>query len=65
MASDMKKGPVPDKTTLLGKTGRTERGPRKGQNQRILCFQGNCEELKGWFFDSTDSQGADRFNAVR
>eukprot|EP00957_Ditylum_brightwellii_P069758 5297301-Ditylum_brightwellii.AAC.1 len=65
MPSDMKKEPVPDKTTSSGKAGRTERGPGKGQNQRILHFQGSCEELKGWVFDSTDSQGADRFDAVK
>eukprot|EP00957_Ditylum_brightwellii_P171071 13023477-Ditylum_brightwellii.AAC.1 len=64
MASDMKKDPVPDKTTLSSKTGRTERGLGKVQNQRVLHFQGNCEELKGWVFNSTDSQGADRFDAV-
>eukprot|EP00957_Ditylum_brightwellii_P198603 15136727-Ditylum_brightwellii.AAC.1 len=57
MAPDMKKEPVLDKTTSWGKTGRTNRGPRKGQNQRVRCFQGSCEELKGWVFDSTDSLG--------
>eukprot|EP00957_Ditylum_brightwellii_P069656 5289900-Ditylum_brightwellii.AAC.1 len=42
-----------------------EGGQGRGQNSRTPHFQGSCEELKGWVFDSTDSCGTDKFDVVR
>mmetsp|Transcript_20898 Transcript_20898/g.30720 ORF Transcript_20898/g.30720 Transcript_20898/m.30720 type:complete len:218 (-) Transcript_20898:420-1073(-) len=46
------------------KTGHEERATGRGQAQRVPHFEGRPEELKGWCFDSTDSRGADKFDAV-
>eukprot|EP00957_Ditylum_brightwellii_P178317 13580957-Ditylum_brightwellii.AAC.1 len=66
MVSEVKKEPTPDKMASSSrKLQHAERGLERGQAQQTLCFQGSCEELKGWVFDSTDSGGADKFNTVQ
>eukprot|EP00957_Ditylum_brightwellii_P025038 1894676-Ditylum_brightwellii.AAC.1 len=66
MAKEEKTEPEPEEVTSLTRKGSSlERGCRRGPGQKIPQFQGSCEELRGWVFDSTDSQGADKFDTVR
>eukprot|EP00957_Ditylum_brightwellii_P043745 3316728-Ditylum_brightwellii.AAC.1 len=45
----MKTELVPDKATLSSRKGpSTEQKGGKGPGQRIMHFQGSCEELRGW-----------------
>eukprot|EP00957_Ditylum_brightwellii_P095764 7296585-Ditylum_brightwellii.AAC.1 len=62
MASENKKELILDKATSSGRMGYVEKGQRKGQAPRTLIFKGSCKELKGWVFNSTESQGTDKFD---
>eukprot|EP00957_Ditylum_brightwellii_P102106 7782903-Ditylum_brightwellii.AAC.1 len=35
------------------------------RDRRTPRFQGSCKDLKGWVFNSMDSQGADKFDVVQ
>eukprot|EP00957_Ditylum_brightwellii_P036368 2753829-Ditylum_brightwellii.AAC.1 len=65
MESKIKKEPIPDKAPSSVRAGQGERGTGREQTPRAPKFQGSCKELKGWVFDSTDSQGADKFDMVQ
>eukprot|EP00957_Ditylum_brightwellii_P099039 7543926-Ditylum_brightwellii.AAC.1 len=52
-------------TPSLRKVGQASRGEGKGQIQKTPHFQGSCEGLEVWIFNSTDSQGVDKFDAAR
>eukprot|EP00957_Ditylum_brightwellii_P190838 14529007-Ditylum_brightwellii.AAC.1 len=65
MAPEGKGEATPDVIQSLWKAGQPSRGEGRGQVQKMSHFQGSCEELKGWVFYSTDSQGTDNFNTVR
>eukprot|EP00957_Ditylum_brightwellii_P108384 8268389-Ditylum_brightwellii.AAC.1 len=66
MAKDEKTEPEPEEVTSSTRKGpSSERGGSRGPGQKTPRFQGSCEELRGWVFDSTDSQGADKFDTAR
>eukprot|EP00957_Ditylum_brightwellii_P041779 3163725-Ditylum_brightwellii.AAC.1 len=60
-----KKEVIPDEAPSSRKAGQPSRGERRDHHQKTPRFQGSCEELKGWVFDSTDSRGADKFDTVK
>eukprot|EP00957_Ditylum_brightwellii_P104187 7935489-Ditylum_brightwellii.AAC.1 len=65
MESETKKEVILEAVQSSRKAGQLSRGEGRGHYQKTPRFQGICEELKGWVFDCTDSQGAEKFNAVR